>query len=65
MPEIEVDVDGLPATIEAEWQSEIPAEVERVRAARAEVTDLTGVHEPADWDYTSLPEAFGEIGDER
>ena len=57
----EIDVDGLPAYVHIEaYEADPEALIADIRAKRAEAADLTGIHEPADWDYDSLVSAFGE-----
>lgn len=61
MPELEITVDGLTAMVDAEdYGADPDTVIEEVRKARAAASDLTGIHEPADWDYDSLTAAFGE-----
>lgn len=60
LPTIDVEVDGHTATVDAaDWGADPETVRADVRAARAAASDLTGVHEPADWDYDSLAAAFG------
>lgn len=62
MSDIEVEIDGLPATVDSdEWQSNRAGIEADIRTAREAVSDLSGLFEPdPDLDYDTLVAAFGE-----
>lgn len=56
-----IEVDGLSATVDAEEYGANPeSTIAKVRADWAAASDLSGLHEPFEYDYDQLVEMFGE-----